>query len=80
MFLTTANTLNIPQPLIDRMEGISGYTETEKLNIASKYLLPANKGKRFEKSEIVSDTLLSIIRNYSRDPKVRNLKEKYPNY
>ncbi len=79
MFLTTANTLNIPQPLIDRMEviRISGYTETEKLNIASKYLLPKQiKESGLKKSEIkVSDTaLLSIIRNYSRESGVRNLE------
>ncbi len=79
MFLTTANTLNIPQPLIDRMEviRISGYTENEKLNIASKYLLPKQiKESGLKKSEIkVSDTaLLSIIRNYSRESGVRNLE------
>jgi ATP-dependent Lon protease len=79
MFVTTANTLNIPQPLIDRMEviRISGYTENEKLNIASRYLLPKQiKENGIKNSEIkVADSALtSIIRNYTRESGVRNLE------
>ncbi len=79
MFVTTANTLNIPQPLIDRMEviRISGYTENEKLNIASRYLLPKQiKENGIKNSEIkVADSALtSIIRSYTRESGVRNLE------
>ena len=79
MFVTTANTLNIPQPLVDRMEviRISGYTENEKLNIASKYLLPKQiKENGIKNSEIkVADSAItSIIRSYTRESGVRNLE------
>ena len=79
MFVTTANTLNIPQPLADRMEiiRISGYTENEKMNIATKYLLPKQlnengiKGKEVK----VADTAIeSIIRYYTRESGVRSLE------
>ena len=79
MFLTTANTLNIPQPLVDRMEviRISGYTENEKLNIASKYLLPKQiKENGLKKNEIkVADSAIkSLIRFYTRESGVRGLE------
>ena len=79
MFITTANTLNIPQPLVDRMEviRISGYTESEKLRIGSKYLLPKQfKENGIKPNEVkIADTALeSIIRNYTRESGVRNLE------
>ena len=79
MFVTTANTLNIPQPLIDRMEiiRISGYTENEKQNIATKYLLPKQiKETGLKSSEVkVADTAIrSIIRSYTRESGVRSLE------
>ncbi|MEL0246108.1 MAG: endopeptidase La [Alphaproteobacteria bacterium] len=79
MFVTTANTLNIPQPLVDRMEviRISGYTESEKLKIGSKYLLPKQfKENGIKPNEVkIADTALeSIIRNYTRESGVRNLE------
>jgi len=79
MFLTTANTLNIPQPLVDRMEviRISGYTESEKLKIGSKYLLPKQfkeNGIKPKEVKIADNALESIIRNYTRESGVRNLE------
>jgi len=79
MFVTTANTLNILPPLLDRMEviRIPGYTEDEKINIADKFLLPkAIKENGVKKGEMqVSDgTLKQIIRNYTRESGVRNLE------
>ena len=70
MFITTANTLNIPQPLVDRMEVIrvSGYTENEKLNIAEKYLLPKQikeNGLKLSEIKIAKSALESIIRYYT---------------
>ncbi len=79
MFVTTANTLNIPQPLADRMEiiRISGYTENEKMNIASKYLLPkqlSDNGIRGKEIKIADTAIKSIIRYYTRESGVRSLE------
>ena len=79
MFLTTANTLNIPQPLVDRMEviRISGYTESEKLKIGSKYILPKQikeNGVKPKEVNIADSALQSIIRYYTRESGVRNLE------
>jgi ATP-dependent Lon protease len=79
MFITTANTLNIPQPLADRMEiiRISGYTEKEKLNIASKYLLPkqlVDNGIKGKEVKVADTAIESIIRYYTRESGVRSLE------
>ena len=79
MFVTTANTLNILPPLLDRMEAIRlpGYTEDEKINIADKYLLPKQikeNGVKKEELELVDGTIKEIIRSYTRESGVRNLE------
>ena len=79
MFVTTANTLNIPGPLLDRMEviRIAGYTEDEKVEIARRHLIPkALKNHALENKElsINDDALLNIIRLYTREAGVRNLE------
>jgi ATP-dependent Lon protease len=79
MFITTANTLNIPPPLMDRMEIIrlAGYTEDEKLEIARKHLIPhaiTKHGLQAEEWAIHDDALLMIIRRYTREAGVRNLE------
>ena len=79
MFVTTANTLNILPPLLDRMEviRIPGYTEDEKINIADKFLLPKaikENGVKDGEMEVSSGTLKQIIRNYTRESGVRNLE------
>ncbi|MGH8757129.1 MAG: endopeptidase La, partial [Burkholderiales bacterium] len=79
MFVTTANTLNIPSPLLDRMEVIrlSGYTEDEKINIGMRYLLPKQmKNHGLKKDElIVSDSALrDITRYYTREAGVRSVE------
>src|SRR5256884_4303684 len=77
MFITTANTLNIPPPLMDRMEiiRIAGYTEPEKVEIARKHLIPhaiAKHGLGPDEWSIDDDALLLLIRRYTREAGVRN--------
>src|SRR5262245_35536155 len=79
MFITTANTLNIPPQLMDRMEiiRIAGYTEDEKVEIARKHLIPhaiTKYGLESKEWAIDDEALLTIIRRYTREPGVRNLE------
>ena len=79
MFVCTANSLNIPAPLLDRMEVIRlpGYTEDEKMNIAKKYLLPKqmkNNGLKDGELKVGEDVLLDIVRHYTREAGVRSLE------
>ncbi len=79
MFLATSNSLNIPAPLLDRMEVIrlSGYTEDEKLNIATRYLVAKqrkNNGLSDAELSIGEDAIRDIIRYYTREAGVRNLE------
>ena len=79
MFVTTANTLNILPPLLDRMEVIrlAGYTEDEKINIANKYLLPKqikDNGVKEKEMTLSQDIIKEIIRSYTKESGVRNLE------
>jgi len=79
MFVATSNSLNIPLPLLDRMEVIrlSGYTEDEKTHIAMKYLLQKqikNNGLRKDEIEVQESAVLDIIRYYTREAGVRSLE------
>jgi ATP-dependent Lon protease len=79
MFITTANTLNIPPPLMDRMEiiRIAGYTEDEKVEIARKHLIPhalVKHGLDPKEWSIDDAALLTLIRRYTREAGVRNLE------
>ncbi|RUQ83106.1 endopeptidase La [Brucella abortus] len=79
MFVTTANTMNIPVPLLDRMEiiRIAGYTEDEKLEIAKRHLLPkAIKDHALQPKEfsVTEDALRNVIRHYTREAGVRSLE------
>ena len=79
MFVATSNTMNIPGPLLDRMEVIrlAGYTEDEKLNIASRYLLKKqikNNGLKEDEISVSEDAIRGIIQNYTREAGVRNLE------
>jgi ATP-dependent Lon protease len=79
MFVATANTLNIPGPLLDRMEVIRlpGYTEPEKMAIARQYLIPKqlkNNGVKAEELEIDEGAIRGIVRHYTRESGVRNLE------
>jgi ATP-dependent Lon protease len=79
MFVTTANTLNILPPLLDRMEviRIPGYTEDEKISIANKYLLPKqikDNGVKEGELDLAEGTMKDVIRNYTKESGVRNLE------
>ena len=79
MFITTANSLNMPQPLLDRMEiiRIPGYTEDEKVEIARRHLIPKlceNHGIKDGEWSITDEGLMSLIRRYTREAGVRNLE------
>ncbi|ADM09752.1 ATP-dependent protease LA [Parvularcula bermudensis HTCC2503] len=84
MFVTTANSLNMPQPLLDRMEiiRIPGYTEDEKVEIARRHLIPAqleNHGLKEGEFELTDDGLRNLIRLYTREAGVRNLERELAN-
>ena len=79
MFVCTANTLNIPRPLLDRMEIISipGYIEDEKLNIAKQYLIPKQlerNGLKEKEVRLTDPSILDIVRHYTREAGVRGLE------
>ncbi len=79
MFITTANTYNMPQPLLDRMEIIplAGYTEDEKLEIAKRHLLPKQTKEHGLKSgefSLTDEALMDVVRTYTREAGVRNLE------
>src|SRR5213595_1485772 len=84
MFVTTANTLRIPQPLLDRMEiiRIPGYTEDEKVEIAKRHLIPKQMtahGVRKNEWSISDDSIRDLIRYYTREAGVRNLEREIAN-
>ena len=84
MFVTTANSPNIPPALLDRMEVIrlSGYTEDEKVNIAKKYLIPKQitaNGLKEKEIVIAESTIRDIVRYYTREAGVRNLEREIAN-
>src|ERR1700745_3416444 len=84
MFVTTANTLRIPQPLLDRMEiiRIPGYTEDEKVEIAKRHLIPKQMsahGTRKNEWSISDDAIRDLIRYYTRETGVRNLEREIAN-
>tara|TARA_B100001939_G_scaffold197232_1_gene169761 strand:+ start:4899 stop:7238 length:2340 start_codon:yes stop_codon:yes gene_type:complete len=84
MFITTANTLNMPQPLMDRMEIIrlSGYTEDEKVEIAKRHLVPKQQkdhGLKENEWSISEAALRDLIRYYTREAGVRNLEREIAN-
>ena len=79
MFVATANTLNIPAPLLDRMEVIrlSGYTEDEKVNISLRYLLPKqmkNNGLKRDELSVTEEALRDVCRYYTREAGVRSME------
>lgn len=79
MFVATSNSLNIPGPLLDRMEviRIPGYTEEEKLNIAGRYLVPKQiklNGLKTQELAILEDAIRDMVRYYTRESGVRNLE------
>ena len=84
MFVATSNSLNIPGPLLDRMEviRIPGYTEDEKVNIAIRYLLPkqiASNGLKEDELAVSEKAIRDIVRYYTREAGVRNLEREIAN-
>jgi len=84
MFVTTANTLNIPPALLDRMEviRIAGYTEDEKVEIARRHLIPqalTKHGLQLKEWSIDDEALLTLVRRYTREAGVRNLEREISN-
>jgi ATP-dependent Lon protease len=82
MFVCTSNSMNIPAPLLDRMEviRIAGYTEAEKVNIAQRYLIPKQikaNGLKDDELSIEEDAIVSVIRYYTREAGVRNLEREF---
>jgi ATP-dependent Lon protease len=79
MFVATANSLNLPRPLLDRMEiiRVSGYVEDEKMQISRRYLIPKQMkehGLKADEFDINDDALLDLIRYYTKESGVRNLE------
>ena len=84
MFVCTANTLRMPQPLLDRLEviRIPGYTEDEKVEIGKRHLIPKQleaNGLKLEEWSITDDALLDLLRYYTREAGVRNLERELAN-
>ncbi len=84
MFVCTANTLRMPQPLLDRMEiiRIPGYTEDEKVEIAKRHLIPKQRrehGLKDEEFQLSEEAVVDLIRHYTREAGVRNLERELAN-
>ena len=84
MFVATANSMNMPRPLLDRMEiiRIPGYTEDEKINIAKRHLIPKQMklhGLKKDEWSISDDSLRDLVRYYTREAGVRNLEREIAN-